>query len=94
MPLKQVSDFANLVVARRDGLQVRLGDVATIVDGSKEQTSFARIDGVRAISLDMLKVRGSNTVEVGVGVKAAIERLKKDLPSDIELTILSDQSNT
>ena len=89
---KQVSDFANLVVARRDGLQVRLGDVATIIDGSKEQTSFARIDGVRAISLDMLKVRGSNTVEVGVGVKAAIERLKKDLPSDIELTILSDQS--
>ncbi len=89
---KQVSDFANLVVARRDGLQVRLGDVATIVDGSKEQTSFARIDGVRAISLDMLKVRGSNTVEVGVGVKAAIERLKKELPSDIELTILSDQS--
>ncbi len=89
---KQVSDFANLVVARRDGLQVRLGDVATIVDGSKEQTSFARIDGVRAISLDMLKVRGSNTVEVGVGVKAAIDRLKKDLPSDIELTILSDQS--
>jgi len=89
---KQVSDFQNLVIARRDGLQVRLGDVATIVDGSKEQTSFARIDGVRAISLDMLKVRGSNTVEVGVGVKAAIERLKKELPNDVELTILSDQS--
>lgn len=91
---KQVSDFANLVVARRDGLQVRLGDVATIIDGNKEQTSFARIDGVRAISLDMLKVRGSNTVEVGQGVKVAIDRLKKDLPKDVELTVLSDQSKT
>ncbi len=89
---KSVADFSNLVVARRDGLQVRLGDIANIVDGSKEQTSFARIDGVRAISLDMLKVRGSNTVEVGVGVKAAIERLKQELPKDIELSILSDQS--
>ena len=89
---KTVADFSNLIVARRDGLQVRLGDVATIVDGNKEQTSFARIDGVRAISLDMLKVRGSNTVEVGQGVKAAIERLKKELPADVELTILSDQS--
>ena len=89
---KSVSDFSNLIVARRDGLQVRLADVATIVDGSKEQTSFARIDGVRAISLDMLKVRGSNTVEVGQGVKVAIERLKKELPADVELTILSDQS--
>ncbi len=89
---KTVADFSNLVVARRDGLQVRLGDIATIVDGSKEQTSFARIDGVRAISLDMLKVRGSNTVEVGQGVKASIERLKLELPKDIELSILSDQS--
>ena len=89
---KTVADFSNLVVARRDGLQVRLGDIATIIDGSKEQTSFARIDGVRAISLDMLKVRGSNTVEVGQGVKASIERLKAELPKDIELSILSDQS--
>jgi len=89
---KTVADFSNLVVARRDGLQVRLGDIATIVDGNKEQTSFARIDGVRAISLDMLKVRGSNTVEVGQGVKASIERLKAELPKDIELSILSDQS--
>ncbi len=89
---KEVTDFANLVIARRDGLQVRLGDVATIIDGNKEQTSFARIDGVRAISLDMLKVRGSNTVEVGQGVIATIARLKKELPSDVELTILSDQS--
>ena len=89
---KSVAEFSNLVVARRDGLQVRLGDIATIVDGSKEQTSFARIDGVRAISLDMLKVRGSNTVAVGEGVKAAIERLKKELPGDVELTVLSDQS--
>ncbi len=89
---KTIADFSNLVVARRDGLQVRLGDIATIIDGSKEQTSFARIDGVRAISLDMLKVRGSNTVEVGQGVKASIERLKAELPKDIELSILSDQS--
>jgi hydrophobic/amphiphilic exporter-1 (mainly G- bacteria), HAE1 family len=89
---KSVEEFSNLVVARRDGLQVKLSDVATIVDGNKEKTSFASIDGVRAISLDMLKVRGSNTVEVGQGVKDAIGRLKKELPADIELSMLSDQS--
>jgi hydrophobic/amphiphilic exporter-1 (mainly G- bacteria), HAE1 family len=89
---KSVAEFSNLVVARRDGLQVKLSDIATIIDGNKEKTSFASIDGVRAISLDMLKVRGSNTVEVGEGVKVAIERLKKELPADIELSMLSDQS--
>ena len=89
---KSVEEFSNLVIARRDGLQVKLADVAKIIDGNKEKTSFASIDGARAISLDMLKVRGSNTVEVGEGVKVAIERLKKELPSDIELSMLSDQS--
>jgi hydrophobic/amphiphilic exporter-1 (mainly G- bacteria), HAE1 family len=89
---KSVAEFSNLVVARRDGLQVKLSDIAAIIDGNKEKTSFASIDGVRAISLDMLKVRGSNTVEVGEGVKVAIERLKKELPADIELSMLSDQS--
>lgn len=89
---KSVSDFENLVIARRDGVQVRVSDVATVVDGIREQSRFARIDGTKAVILEMKKVRGSNTVEVGDGIKAAIERVKKELPADLELSILSDQS--
>jgi hydrophobic/amphiphilic exporter-1 (mainly G- bacteria), HAE1 family len=89
---KSISDFENLVIARRDGVQVRVSDIGTVIDGVREQNSFARIDGTKAVILDMKKVRGSNTVEVGEGVKKAIERVKKELPLDIELSILSDQS--
>jgi hydrophobic/amphiphilic exporter-1 (mainly G- bacteria), HAE1 family len=89
---KSIIDFENLVVARRDGVQVRVSDVARVVDGVREQNSFARIDGSKAVILDMKKVRGSNTVEVGEGVKKAIERVKAELPADVELSILSDQS--
>jgi hydrophobic/amphiphilic exporter-1 (mainly G- bacteria), HAE1 family len=89
---KSISDFENLVIARRDGVQVRVSDIGTVIDGVREQNSFARIDGTKAVILDMKKVRGSNTVEVGEGVKKAIERVKKELPADVELSILSDQS--
>lgn len=89
---KTISDFENLVIARRDGVQVRVSDVATVVDGIREQSRFARIDGTKAVILEMKKVRGSNTVQVGDGIKAAIERVRKELPEDIELSILSDQS--
>ncbi|TAG49681.1 MAG: efflux RND transporter permease subunit [Betaproteobacteria bacterium] len=89
---KSIADFENLVVARRDGVQVRVSDIAVVVDGVREQNSFARIDGSKAVILDMKKVRGSNTVEVGEGIKRAIERVKSELPKDLELTILSDQS--
>jgi hydrophobe/amphiphile efflux-1 (HAE1) family protein len=89
---KTIADFENLVIARRDGVQVRVSDVATVVDGIREQSRFARIDGTKAVILEMKKVRGSNTVQVGDGIKAAIERVRKELPEDIELSILSDQS--
>ncbi len=89
---KSLTDFENLVIARRDGAQVRVSDVAKVIDGVREQNSFARIDGSKAVILEMKKVRGSNTVEVGEGIKKSIERVKKELPADIELSILSDQS--
>ncbi|TAG77326.1 MAG: efflux RND transporter permease subunit [Betaproteobacteria bacterium] len=89
---KSIADFENLVIARRDGMQVRVSDIGVVVDGTREQNSFARIDGSKAVILDMKKVRGTNTVEVGEGVKRAIERVKKELPKEIELSILSDQS--
>ena len=87
-----LADFANLVVARRDGVQVRLSDVARISDTVAEQNSFARINGKRAVILDMRKVRGSNTVEVGDGIKAAVERLRAELPADVAIEVLSDRS--
>jgi len=89
---RSLADFANLVVARRDGVQVRLSDVARISDTVAEQNSFARINGKRAVILDMRKVRGSNTVEVGDGIKAAVERLRAELPADVAIEVLSDRS--
>lgn len=89
---RSISDFENLVIARRDGVQVRVSDVARVRDTVAEQNSFARINGKRAVILDMRKVRGSNTVEVGNGVLAAVERVRKELPEDVAVEVLTDRS--
>ncbi|MEO8133777.1 MAG: efflux RND transporter permease subunit, partial [Betaproteobacteria bacterium] len=62
------------------------------IDVSQEDSSISRLDGRRAITLEVVKIRGANTVEVGKGLRDATAELRKQLPADIALTVMSDRS--
>ncbi|MBI3148243.1 MAG: efflux RND transporter permease subunit [Betaproteobacteria bacterium] len=85
-------DFGRIIVARRNAVPIYLDQLASVVDGKAEETSIARVDGRRAISLEMVKIRGSNTVEVGKGILEAVDELKKELPPDVTLQVLSNNA--
>ncbi len=85
--------FGNIIVANRDGQQIRIRDVARVEDASEEERSLALIDGVRAVSLDILKISGSNTVEVAEGVKEQIAQISATvLPAGVSLNVVRDNS--
>jgi HAE1 family hydrophobic/amphiphilic exporter-1 len=89
--------FADVVVATRAGAPIRVRDLATVVDGAAERRSAAfRGDNesgeVRAVSVEVLKISGSNTVQVADAVKAKIDELRQSLPGDIVMTIIRDDS--
>jgi hydrophobe/amphiphile efflux-1 (HAE1) family protein len=84
--------FNKIIVARRAGLPVYLEQVADVIDGEKEETSMSRIDGKRAITLDVAKVQEANIVEVGKGIERVVEELKTVLPADVSVRILDDES--
>ncbi|MGV3709571.1 MAG: efflux RND transporter permease subunit [Gemmatimonas sp.] len=84
--------FAGIIVDDRVGNPVRLGDVARIEDGMEEERSLALINGVRAVSLDLMKVSGANTVDVADGVKAELEAVNKSLPEGVSIQIVRDNS--
>jgi hydrophobic/amphiphilic exporter-1 (mainly G- bacteria), HAE1 family len=90
--LARPEQFGDIVVARRGGANILLKQIATINDAVAERNSYARINGKEAIGVDILKVNGANTVEVGEATKKALEDVKKALPANVEMTILSDQS--
>ena len=92
--MKQARDFERIIVARRASGPVYLQQVATISDGEAEEQSVSRVNGERAISLEIAKIQDANTVEVGTGVKAAIEAMKASLPKDVQFRILDDKSKT
>jgi len=84
--------FASVIVARRGGGPVRLGDIAEIRDGQKELTRVALVNGEPALSIDVVKVQAANTIVVADGVRAAVAELAEALPSDVELSIVRDSS--
>ena len=84
--------FDNLVIANVNGAPVKLRDVGRVEDGTKEQRSFSRLNGVPTVSLDIRRQSGANTVEVINGVKTALPRVTGQLPEDVKLEVIRDQS--
>jgi HAE1 family hydrophobic/amphiphilic exporter-1 len=84
--------FRQVIVARRANGPVYLQQVADVVDGEKEAESISRINGERAISLDIAKVQDANIVSVGTAVLAATDKLRSNLPAGVTLRVLNDDS--
>jgi HAE1 family hydrophobic/amphiphilic exporter-1 len=85
-------DFPNLVVATVNGTPVRLGDLGEAVDGRKELRTFARLDGMPAVVLQVQRQSGENTVRVIEAIKERLPRSRELLPPDVSVTVLQDQS--
>ncbi|HUE81117.1 MAG TPA: efflux RND transporter permease subunit [Pyrinomonadaceae bacterium] len=84
--------FEELVVANIDGSPVRLRDVGRVEDGTKEQRSLSRLNGVPTVSIEIRRQSGANTIEVINGLKSQLPRVESQLPSDVKLEIIRDQS--
>ncbi len=63
--LRAPADFGQIVVARRGGAAVRLGQIATIVDAEKEADSISRVDGKPAVAVAVFKAQDANVVATG-----------------------------
>ena len=85
--------FNDIVVATVDGVPIRVRDVGYAEDGTREQRSATRLNGRPAVSLEIRRQSGANTVEVIEGVKAEIDALRPQLPGGVSLDVIRDQSN-
>jgi hydrophobic/amphiphilic exporter-1 (mainly G- bacteria), HAE1 family len=83
---------ADVRSAARNGGAQGMDPNTKAIDVSQEDNSISRLDGRRAITLEVVKIRGANTVAVGNGLRDAAAELAKQLPPDIKLTIMSDRS--
>src|SRR6266567_2479811 len=83
--IRDPQGFAKLIIASRNGIPVRLGQIARIEDAQEEARDAAYVNGERAVALEIRKTSGANTVKVADAVKRVIEELKHTLPNGIGL---------
>jgi hydrophobe/amphiphile efflux-1 (HAE1) family protein len=91
--VRDPKQFERIVVARRNGLALALGDLGTLVEREREADSTARVNGQPAINFNIFKQQDANIVVTGDAVKKALEEIKKTLPPDVELTTIYASSD-
>jgi HAE1 family hydrophobic/amphiphilic exporter-1 len=84
--------FDELVLATVNGVPIRVRDVGRAEDGTAEQRSVARLDGVPSVILEVRRQSGENTVAVVDAAKASLGRLAAQMPADVRLQVIRDQS--
>jgi hydrophobic/amphiphilic exporter-1 (mainly G- bacteria), HAE1 family len=90
--VEEARQFADLTIATRDGQPVRLRDLGEVTDGQKERRTLARLDGRPAVVLQVQRQSGANSIETINAVKARLPKSQEMLPSDVQVTIIQDQS--
>jgi hydrophobe/amphiphile efflux-1 (HAE1) family protein len=81
-----------IVAAARDGSAVRLRDVARVEDGYADVHTRVRVNGEEAVTFEVLKQSGENTVAVSDRVKARLAELEKSFPASYTAGVVTDQS--
>jgi hydrophobe/amphiphile efflux-1 (HAE1) family protein len=85
-------DFNDLVIATVNGAPVRIRDIGMAEDGTKEARTTARLDDNPTVVLEVRRQSGANSVEVINAAKESLKRVIAQLPSDVRLEIIRDQS--
>jgi len=98
--IREPADFAQLIVANRQGHPIRIQDIGTVTDSIEEPRGLSRLwtdasaggPGDLAVSLIVQKQSGTNTVAVVEAVKHRLDEIRATLPVDVEVQVIRDQS--
>jgi HAE1 family hydrophobic/amphiphilic exporter-1 len=86
--LEGPEEFEQLVVGERGGTLIRLGQVATVKDGTEEQRTLALFSDREAVGIDIKKSKGYSTTDVASKILTRVERLRRDLPPETTLEVV------
>ena len=92
--LTTVAQYEDLVVAWKNGVPLRVRDVATVVQGPEDRFLAAWADAERAILISVQRQPDANVIEVADRVRALLPRLTATLPASVDVRILTDRTES
>ena len=92
--LSSEEDYANLVVAYRNGAPIRLSDVANVVQGAENTQLGAWKNTDPAVILNIQRQPGANVIAVVDRVKALLPELQGSMPAGVDVAVMTDRTVT
>ncbi len=92
--LMKAADFAEVVVATRDGQTIRLSDIARVQDSIEDSQNTSEINGKNSVLLQVKRQPGANIVETIDTIKAMLPRLREQLPGSVRIQLVGDRSTS
>jgi multidrug efflux pump subunit AcrB len=87
-----VDELNSLPIKAVNGAIIYIRDVAHVRDGYPPQTNIVRVDGKRAILMSIMKTGSASTLDIIAGVREKLDSIKGQLPPQLQINPLSDQS--
>ncbi|MFZ0688296.1 MAG: efflux RND transporter permease subunit [Acidobacteriaceae bacterium] len=87
-----IQGLNDLPIRQVNGAMVYVHDVAHVRNGFPPQTNIVRVDGQRASLLSIIKTGNASTLNIVKGILAKVDSLKPQLPPQLKITPLADQS--
>ncbi len=92
--LTSAAEYAQMVIAYKDGAPIRLADVANIIDGAENSHLAAWANDKSALVINIQRQPGANVIAVVDSIKTLLPRLGASLPRAIDVAVLTDRTVT
>jgi multidrug efflux pump len=92
--MQSAQDYANLVLAYKNGNPLRLRDVATIKDAPENSRLSAWANTQPAIVLNIQRQPGANVIDTVQRVQALLPALRAALPASLDVQVMTDRTTT
>jgi HAE1 family hydrophobic/amphiphilic exporter-1 len=86
--------YADLVIAYRNGSPVRIRDIGRAVSAGENDLIAGWYNNKRAIILSVQRQPGANVIETVQRIKAMMPTLQASIPAAIEINVISDRTQT
>ena len=92
--LRSASEYANLIIAYKNGNPLRLRDVASLVDAPENLRLSAWANTAPAIILNIQRQPGANVIDTVDRIHKLLPTLRTTLPDALDLQVMNDRTVT
>lgn len=90
--MMKAAEFAEIIIATRNGLPIRLKEVASVEDSYQTIRSFGSYNTERSVVLAVQRQPNANTVQVVDAVRKLMPTFQSQIPASIKITLVNDRS--